>query len=77
MNSKISLRQLSRFIRRESEKDMDPIDIATVKTDWMISFSFNILILKELVGHVRWSSHCHRPRKTENQKIQSRIPSIA
>lgn len=70
LNTEISLDKISRLLCRESEQDMDTVDVSRVETDGVLGLDLSVLKLKETVGCFRKTGDFTGSLKTKDEKIK-------
>lgn len=66
----VSLDEIARLFGRESEHDVDPVDVTRVESDRMSDLGRRIAELEEIVRHLRRTRHFTRSRETEDEEIE-------
>ena len=61
VGTEIPLDKVARFICGKAEEDVEPVHVARVETDRMLCFGPGVTELKEIIGHLRRSSHLAGP----------------
>ena len=66
VGTEVALDKISRLICRESEKDVESVNVARVQPNRMTCLRRRVAVLQEIIRHLRRSCHLTRTLQAKN-----------